>query len=117
LEVYGGDYNTDDGTCNRDYIHVMDVADGHVVTLNNCNNGLFIYNLGCGQGTSVLKMIQTFETVNNLKIPYKIINRRSGDVPESYGSVTKIKNDLGWITKKNISDICKNSYDFIKKII
>lgn len=117
LEVYGGDYNTNDGSCIRDYIHVMDVADGHVITLQKCSNGLHIYNLGCGKGTSVLEMIKTFENVNNIKIAYKIIDRRYGDIETSYGLVDKIYNELGWFTKKDITNICKDGYNFIKNNI
>lgn len=113
LEIYGDNYDTNDGTCIRDYIHVIDVAEGHVVTLQ-CEPGLHIYNLGCGLGTSVLELIKTFKIVNNIIVPYKIVSKREGDIPICYSSAKKIYDDFGWYTKRTLEDICRDSYNFIK---
>ena len=113
LSVYGNDYLTHDGTGVRDYIHVVDLAKGHVKALENNKNGLFIYNLGTGKGYSVLDLVNTFEKVNNVKVPYKIVGRRAGDVAECYADPTKAFNELGWKAELNIDDMCKDSYNFI----
>lgn len=113
LNIFGNDYNTNDGTCLRDFIHVMDLADGHKCVLENLN-GLTIYNLGSGKGTSVLELINTFERVNNIKVPYKIMPRRQGDIDILYADSSKIYNELGWKTKYTVEDICKDGYNFMK---
>lgn len=117
LNVYGNDYNTIDGTGVRDYIHIEDLALGHVKALQKLEKvkkGLFIYNLGSGKGYSVLEVIKTFEKVNHLKINYKIKERRAGDIASCYADYTKAKKELGWQPNKNLEDMCKDAYNFIK---
>ncbi len=118
LNVFGNDYNTKDGTGVRDYIHIMDLADAHIKgieKLGNSQNGLYIYNLGTGKGYSVLEMINTFEKVNNIKIPYKIAPRRSGDIDECYADSKKANKELNWTCQYNLEDMCKDAYNFIIK--
>lgn len=114
LQVFGNDYPTPDGTGVRDYIHVMDLAEGHVAALENIKYGVHVYNLGTGQGTSVLEFIETFERVNNIKIPYKIVPRRQGDVAYSYADVSKAKRELNWIAKRNLEQMCRDAWNFEK---
>ena len=117
LMVFGDDYNTIDGTGVRDYIHVVDLAIGHIKALeklNKDNKGLFIYNLGTGTGYSVLQLIKTFEKVNNIKINYEITKRRPGDIDSCYSDPTKSKNELNFYTKKTLDDMCKDSWNFEK---
>ena len=115
LNVFGNDYNTVDGTGVRDYIHVMDLANGHILALKNPKSGLKIYNLGTGKGTSVLELVTMFEKVNNLKVNYKIVARRPGDIDACYASNVKAKNELGFETKYSLEDMCKDSYNFVLK--
>lgn len=112
LNVFGNDYNTPDGTGVRDYIHVVDLAKGHIKALEKLNeiSGILTYNLGTGKGYSVLEMIKTFENINNVKIPYKIVNRRSGDVATCYADSLKANKELEWKATKNIEDMCKDSW-------
>ncbi|MDA3835617.1 MAG: UDP-glucose 4-epimerase GalE [Spirochaetales bacterium] len=108
LFVYGNDYSTSDGTGVRDYIHVMDLADGHIKALEKIisNSGLNIYNLGTGRGYSVLEMIAAFEKAAGRKIPYKFARRRPGDIATCYADSSKAKRELGWSAKRNIDEIC-----------
>lgn len=117
LKVYGDDYPTPDGSGIRDYIHVVDLALGHVATIKKLeeNPGLVIYNLGTGKGTSVLEMISAFEKATEVKIPYEIVGRRAGDVAENYAECDKAKNELGWVAKYNVIDACRDAYNFQKK--
>ena len=118
LSVYGNDYPTKDGTGVRDFIHVEDLAEGHINAIEKINNeetGVFTYNLGTGTGYSVLDMVNTFEKVNNVKVPYKIAPRRAGDLPEMYADPTKAKEELGWVAKKNLEDMCRDSWNFAQK--
>ena len=117
LKVYGDDYPTPDGSGIRDYIHVVDLALGHVDTIKKLeeNPGLVIYNLGTGKGTSVLEMISAFEKATGVKIPYEIVGRRAGDVAENYAECDKAKNELGWVAKYNVIDACRDAYNFQKK--
>ena len=93
----------------------MDLADGHSASLKNKKNGLTIYNLGTGKGTSVLELVTTFEKVNNIKIPYIISDKREGDLDIVYSDVSKVYNEIGWKTKRNVEDICRDGYNFISK--
>lgn len=112
LTIYGNDYDTHDGTCIRDYIHVMDLAEGHIAALDNIKQGLEIYNLGTGKGTSVLEFVKTFERINNVHVPYRIGTRRSGDVPVVYADVSKVYQAFGWKTTRTVEDICRDGYNF-----
>ena len=114
LSVFGNDYPTVDGTGVRDYIHVVDLAKGHVCALDKMREGLNIYNLGSGKGISVLELVTAFEKVNNLKINYKIVERRAGDLAEYYADPSKALKELGWKTEKTLEDICRDSWKYEK---
>ena len=119
LSIYGNDYSTKDGTGVRDFIHVVDLAEGHINAMEKLNNeptGVFTYNLGTGTGYSVLDMVNTFEKVNNVKVPYKIASRRSGDLAEIYADPTKAEEELGWVAKMNLEDMCRDSWNFAQKV-
>lgn len=118
LFVYGNDYDTPDGTGVRDYIHVVDLARGHVKALEaiNKNCGLDIFNLGTGHGYSVLDVINTFEKVNNIKIPYEIVARRPGDIAMCYANPQKAKDVLGWVAEYDLDDMCRDSWEYQKKL-
>ena len=116
LKVFGNDYDTKDGTGVRDYIHVVDLAKGHIKALNKTkDNGVHIYNLGTGNGYSVLEIINTFKKVNNIDVPYVIAPRRSGDIASCYADPSKAKKELKWEAEFGIEDMCKDAYNFIKK--
>lgn len=120
LNIFGNDYDTKDGTGVRDYIHVVDLAQGHVKALEKLNkehSGLFIYNLGTGKGASVLDLVQTFEKANNIKIPYKIAPRRQGDIATCYSDTTKAQKELGFIATKTIEDMVKDAWNYESKNI
>ena len=112
LNVFGDDYDTPDGTGVRDYIHVVDLARGHLCALKKLEEkpGLVIYNLGTGKGTSVLELVHAFEKANNIKIEYKICDRRPGDVDENYAEVDKAYKDMNFKTKLDIEDACRDSW-------
>ncbi|MBQ8472365.1 MAG: UDP-glucose 4-epimerase GalE [Bacilli bacterium] len=114
LNIFGDDYNTVDGTGVRDYIHVLDLAVGHVLSLKNQKTGLKIYNLGTGRGTSVLELVKKFESVNNIKVNYQITKRREGDIDACYASIDKAHEELGFTPRYTIEDMCLDSYNFIK---
>lgn len=116
LFIYGNDYDTPDGTGVRDYIHVVDLAKGHVAALESNRTGLNIYNLGTGKGTSVLEMVNAFEKYNKVKIPYVIINRRPGDIGECYADVSKAKRELNWEAKLTLEDMVKDAWNFEKNL-
>jgi UDP-glucose 4-epimerase len=113
LKIFGDDYDTRDGTCIRDFIHVLDLADAHCVCLDKFRSGLNIINIGTGKGTTVMEFINAFKDKLNIIIPYKILERRDGDIQESYCDNTKASMVLGWTAKKTINDICKDSWNFI----
>ena len=117
LSVFGDDYDTPDGTGVRDYIHVIDLAKGHLKALEKVVNfkGIDYYNLGTGNGYSVLDLVKTFEKVNNVKVPYKIVERRPGDIAACYADPTKAYEELGFKAEYGIEDMCKDSYNFILK--
>lgn len=110
LYIYGNDYPTKDGTGVRDYIHVIDLALGHIAALEKLNNieNVETFNLGSGKGYSVLEVVKTFEKVNGISIPYKIVNRRKGDIAISFADTTKSNKQLDWSTKRNLEDICRD---------
>lgn len=117
LGVFGNDYDTPDGTGVRDYIHVVDLAAGHVAALKaiNENKGLAIYNLGTGHGYSVLDVVKAFEKANDLKVPYAIKPRRPGDIATCYCNPAKAKEELGWEAQYGIEDMCRDSWNFQKQ--
>ena len=112
LSVFGGDYDTHDGTGVRDYVHVVDLAKGHIKALDklNANCGLVTYNLGTGNGYSVLDMIKAFSKASGKEIPYKIVERRCGDVAKCYADCTKASNELGWKAEFSIDKMCEDSW-------
>ena len=115
LLIYGDDYPTVDGTGVRDYIHVMDIAEGHIAALENTHEGYEIYNLGTGKGTSVLELVNKFEEVNNISIPYEIVDRRSGDIAFSCANVDKAKKELKWIAKMSVEDMLRDAWNYTLK--
>ncbi|ONK59207.1 uncharacterized protein A4U43_C08F4080 [Asparagus officinalis] len=119
LNVYGDDYPTKDGTPIRDYIHVMDVADGHIAALRKLfaeeNIGCIAYNLGTGFGTSVLEMVAAFEKAAGKKIPIKMCPRRPGDATEVYASTEKAQKDLGWSARYGIAEMCRDQWNWASK--
>ena len=117
LVVFGGDYPTNDGTCIRDYIHVVDLARGHLAAVEKLseNPGLIMCNLGTGTGYSVLDIIAAFEKANNLKIPYQIGPRRDGDIPSSYTDPSYAKELLGWQAEFGIKEICRDAWNWQSK--
>lgn len=117
LSVFGDDYDTPDGTGVRDYIHVVDLAKGHLKALDKIEKeqkGLYIYNLGTGTGYSVLDMVKAFEKTTGKKVPYKIAPRRAGDIATCYADPTKAKEELGWEATKTLEDMCKDSWNYIE---
>jgi len=118
LSIFGNDYDTPDGTGVRDYIHVVDLAKGHLAALKKLDKegkGLYIYNLGTGTGYSVLDMVKSFEEITGKKVPYKITQRRPGDIATCYSDTKKAKEELGWEAKKGIKEMCEDSWNFIQK--
>lgn len=121
LTVFGNDYETSDGTCIRDYIHIMDLAEVHIICLEklmrvNDNSFFKIYNVGTGIGTSVLELIHLFENVNKIKLNYKIGERRKGDVITAYANTSKIKEELNWSTKYSLENALKSALNWEKNI-
>ena len=114
LSIFGDDYDTVDGTGVRDYIHVVDLAKGHVLALKNSELGVKIYNLGTGKGTSVLELVNAFEKVNGLEINKKIAPRRPGDIDACYAACDKAFKELGFKAEKTIDEMCRDSYNFVK---
>ena len=116
LSIFGNDYDTIDGTGVRDYIHVVDLAKGHIAAIKKLNdNGIFFYNLGTGTGYSVLEIVNTFIKVNNVDVPYKIVGRREGDIATCYADSSKALKELGWKAELGIEDMCRDSYNYILK--
>ena len=112
LSVYGGDYPTVDGTGVRDYIHVVDLADGHVKTLDKLatGSGLLTYNLGTGRGNSVLEMVKAFEQASGRKVPYQIVDRRPGDIAACYADPAIAERELGWKAERGVAQMCADSW-------
>ncbi len=115
LQIFGNDYPTSDGTGVRDYIHVSDLARGHVLAIEQLTPGTHIYNLGTGQGTSVLEMVKAFETVNQVRVPYVFAPRRAGDVAVTYAAVDKALSVLNFATEKTLEDMVRDSWRFTVK--
>ncbi len=117
LSVFGNDYPTHDGTGVRDYIHVVDLAKGHIKALEKVltSSGVSVYNLGTGNGYSVLDIVKTFEKENGVKVNYKIVDRRPGDIAACFADPQKAFDELGWKAELGLSQMCKDSWNFIKK--
>ena len=119
LNVFGNDYDTPDGTGVRDYIHVVDLALGHLKAIDKARTmtGVEVYNLGTGKGYSVLDIVKAFERVNNLEVKYEITARRPGDIAECYADPTKAKEELGWVATRDLDQMCADSWRFTKNNI
>lgn len=119
LNIFGNDYKeTKDGTGARDYLHVVDLAKGHLKALEKLDKekaGIYTYNLGTGTAYTVLEMVKTFENVNHVDVPYEITARRAGDLPIFYADCTKAKQELGWEATKTLEDMCKDSWNYVIK--
>ena len=117
LRIFGGDYPTPDGTGVRDYLHVMDLADGHIAALKKLERqtGLFTYNLGTGRGCSVLEMIEAFRRATGREIPFEITGRRPGDVPSYYADPSRAKAELGWQASRSIEEMCRDAWNWQSK--
>lgn len=116
LKVYGNDYDTVDGTGVRDYIHVVDLAKGHVAAIEKMKPGVLIYNLGTGKGTSVLEMIKAFERASGKDLPYEIVERRPGDLAEMYANPGKAEKELGWKTELTIEDAMNDTINYLNHV-
>lgn len=112
LNIFGDDYDTIDGTGVRDYLHVVDLARGHISAIESLKRGVDVYNLGTGRGISVLQLVDSFEKTTNIKIPYKIVARRPGDIAECYADPSKAKNELNWNAIHDIDDMCLDAWRF-----
>ena len=117
LSIFGNDYPTPDGTCVRDYIHVMDLAKGHVAAVKYAteNKGTEVFNLGTGVGYSVLDTVNTFMEVNHVDVPYQIVGRRAGDIATCYADPAKSKEVLGWTAQETLADMCRDSWNWQQK--
>ena len=117
LSVFGNDYDTHDGTGVRDYIHVVDLAKGHLKAIEKVLNdkGVDAYNLGTGNGYSVLDLVNTFMKVNNISVNYKIVDRRPGDIDSCFADASKAYEKLGWKAELDINQMCLDAYNFVKK--
>lgn len=117
LSVFGADYDTPDGTCIRDYIHIMDIAAGHTAALPFCtsHHGVEVINLGTGMGHSVLELISAFESATGIHIPFQIVGRRVGDIPVCFASAEKAKVLLGWQATRSLQDMCRDAWNWQQK--
>ncbi len=114
LSVFGDDYDTIDGTGVRDYIHVVDLAKGHVKAIENLKDGVNIYNLGTGRGTSVLELVNAFMKVNDIDVPYEIVGRRPGDIATCFADASKAEKELGWKAELGIAEMVRDAWKFEK---
>jgi UDP-glucose 4-epimerase len=114
LCVFGNDYDTPDGTCIRDYIHVVDLAKGHIAALRNMKKGVSAYNLGTGKGCSVLEMLEVFKRINKVDVPYRIADRRPGDAAECWSDPSKAERELGWKAELGIEKMCEDAWRFAR---
>ena len=117
LGVFGGDYDTPDGTCIRDYIHVLDLIDGHVKAIKKLedNSGLSIYNLGTGHGVSVLELVENFIKATGVDVPYVMKDRRAGDIPVCYSDPSKAERELGWKAQYGVFEMCRDAWNWQMK--
>lgn len=116
LNIFGDDYDTKDGTGCRDYIHVMDLANAHVKAVKNLKKNIGIYNIGNGKPISVLEIVEGFEKVNNIKIPYQIVDRRAGDIAVSFADPSLAERELDWKSEKTLDDMLRDSWNFEKNL-
>lgn len=116
LQIFGGDYPTPDGTCVRDFIHVVDLARGHAAALEYAagHSGVEAFNLGSGRGASVLELVRTFQETNGVPVPYEFAPRRAGDLPAFYADARKASRELGWETEKTLADMCRDTWNWQK---
>lgn len=114
LSVFGDDYETRDGSCIRDYIHVVDLAEGHILAMEHMQPGVAIYNLGTGNGTTVFEMVDAFEKASGEKLPYKVAPRRAGDLPVLTANAEKAERELGWKAKHTIEDAMRDTIKFLR---
>lgn len=120
LRVFGSDYDTPDGTGVRDYVHVVDLASGHLNALDKIRkeeNGIFTYNLGTGNGYSVLDLVKTFEQVNNIEVPFEVQDRRPGDIASCYADTSKAENEIGFKAIRSLEDMCRDTWNFEQNFI
>lgn len=117
FKIYGSDYQTKDGSAERDYIHVTDLAKAHILIIPKMNNGYHYYNVGTGIPISVFDIVKRFEIVNNIELNYEIVNRRSGDLTSYYADNSKIKNEIGWSPSKSLDDMVEDSYKYLQNIL
>lgn len=117
LQIFGGDYPTPDGTGVRDYIHVLDLADGHIAALDwlQRHKGVHTFNLGTGHGTSVLEVVRAFETASGKPVPYRIVDRRPGDIAQCYADSSRAEQALGWKAKRGITEMCRDAWNWQAK--
>ena len=116
LSVYGDDYPTLDGSGVRDFIHVVDLARGHVAAIDKMKPGVLIYNLGTGKGTSVFEMIKAFEKASDKKLPYKVVGRRAGDLAEMFADPSKAEKELGWKTELTVEDAMRDTINYLNNL-
>ena len=116
LRVFGGDYDTLDGTGIRDYLHVCDLADGHVAALDYLDqcDGVEAFNLGTGNGVSVLELVSAFEEASGQKIPYQIVDRRAGDVATSFADASRASDLMNWSTKRGVPEMCEDAWNWVR---
>ena len=115
LQVYGDDYPTPDGTCIRDYIHVVDLAKGHVAAAEHMAPGVLIYNLGSGKGTSVNEMVAAFEEAAGKPLPHRVAPRRAGDLAELIADPSKAEKELNWKTELTVADAMRDTIKFLNQ--
>ena len=116
LSIYGDDYETKDGSCIRDYIHVVDLAKGHIAALKNLSAGVQIYNLGSGKGTSVFEMVDIFEKASGKSLPHKVVGKRDGDLAELIADPTLANTELGWKTELTVEDAIKDTLNYLRSL-
>lgn len=116
LSIFGDDYNTPDGTGMRDFIHVVDLAKGHVAAIEKMNRGVQIYNLGTGEATSVMEMVKAFEKESGKELPYRVVARRAGDLAKVYADPSKAQRELGWKAELNIEDAMRDTINYLKNV-
>ena len=116
LSVFGDDYDTRDGSCIRDYIHVVDLAEGHILAMEHMQPGVAIYNLGTGNGTTVFEMIDAFEKASGEKLPHKVVGRRAGDLPVLTANAEKAAKELGWTATYSVEDAMRDTINFLRNV-